>query len=501
MSRKDSHSYGEMVSSATILGGSQVVVYAASLVRNKFLAIVVGVAGIGAAGLYQSVLAFIHAGTNLGVSTSGVREMAASEDDAGEMRKAKTAAVINRISWLTGVLGLLASLALAPVLSHWLFHSPSESGTLALLGPVVLFTALAAGRTAVLQGLREIKRLAAVQVATAVISIPTFILLCWILGIKGIVPSMLLISISTWLLTVLATPKSLRCSSVVSWSETWLRSRHLLMLGLAFMWNLLISGALAFGTRALIVRELGIEANGIFQAAWTLSAMFVGFALTAMSMDFLPRLSAQAHDNQETARLVNEQTEVGLLLAIPGLLMTVALAPVLVPLLYTAQFEASVILIPWLAAGCLGQIISWPAGFVQIAKGRSHAYALTQSIFHFVHLILIYFGLRWFGLVGVAAALPVVYCLYTFGILRYLWLQDDFTWSRSVVRLGMLVVAVASFLLCAVIFLPSKESMIVGVIVSGAMCVYSIRTLLHKLETTHPWRWILLPAGRISGLD
>jgi antigen flippase len=501
MSRTDSNSYGAIVSSATILGGSQVVVYAASLVRNKFLALVVGVSGIGAVGLYQSVLAFIHAGTNLGVSTSGVREMAAVGDGGEDRRMAEMATIINRISVLTGVLGMIVTVVLAPALSRLLFRSTSESGMLALLGPVVLFTALATGRTAVLQGLREIKRLAAVQVATAVISIPIFILLCWIMGIKGIVPSMLLVSTATWLMTVFATPKRLRSSSDVSLSETLLRSRHLLRLGLAFMWNLLISGALAFGSRALIVRELGIEANGLFQAAWTLSAMFVGFALTAMSMDFLPRLSAQADDNLETARLVNEQTEVGLLLATPGLLATVALAPVLLPLLYTAQFEASVILIPWLAAGCLGQIVSWPAGFVQIAKGRSRAYVLTQSIFHFVHLILIYFGLLWFGLVGVAAALPVVYCLYTLGILRYLWMQDEFLWSKSVVRLGILVLVAASVVLCSMAFLPRKEAMIVGVIVSSAMGLFSIRTLLHKLETTHPLRRMLFAAARVLRLD
>lgn len=501
MSRTSSHSYGEIVSSAAILGGSQVVVYATSLVRSKFLAIVVGVAGIGTVGLYQSILAFIHAGTNLGVSTSGVREMAAGQDRAGDDERLITAAVVNRISWLTGVLGMFATLVLAPMLSHLLFRSSSESVTLALLGPVVLFTALAAGRTAVLQGLREINRLAAVQVATAAISVPTFILLCWILGLRGIVPSMLLLSGATWVMTIFATPRRWRKCSVVSWAETWSRSRHLLKLGLAFMWNLLISGALAFGARALIVRELGIESNGIFQAAWTLSAMFVGFALTAMSMDFLPRLSAQAHNNQETARLVNEQTEVGLLLAAPGLLATVALAPVLIPLLYTPQFEASVVLIPWLAAGCLGQIISWPAGFVQIAKGRSRAYALTQTVFHLAHLALIYCGLLWFGLVGVAAALPVVYCLYTFGILWYLWLRDGFVWSRSVVRLAMRVVTAASMVLCSMTVLPKEEAMIVGVIVSVAIGVFSIRTLLRNLETLHPLRRFLSPVGRILRLN
>ena len=46
--------------------------------------------------------------------------------------------------------------------------------------------------------------------------------------------------------------------------------------------------------------------------------MYVGFILQAMGSDFYPRLTAVADDHAECNRLVNEQAQIGLLLAGPA---------------------------------------------------------------------------------------------------------------------------------------------------------------------------------------
>ena len=46
-----------------------------------------------------------------------------------------------------------------------------------------------------------------------------------------------------------------------------------------------------------------------------------------MGADFFPRLTAVARDKPESNRLVNEQVEVGMLVAGPGVLAMLAFAP------------------------------------------------------------------------------------------------------------------------------------------------------------------------------
>ena len=58
----------------------------------------------------------------------------------------------------------------------------------------------------------------------------------------------------------------------------------------------------------------GVEAAGLFQAAWTVGGLYVGFVLQAMGADFYPRLVAAADDDASCNRLVNEQAQVSVLL-------------------------------------------------------------------------------------------------------------------------------------------------------------------------------------------
>ena len=59
-----------------------------------------------------------------------------------------------------------------------------------------------------------------------------------------------------------------------------------------------------------------------------------------MGADFYPRLTAVADDHKECNRLVNEQAEVGLLLAGPGVIATLTFAPLVIWLFYSSAFRA-----------------------------------------------------------------------------------------------------------------------------------------------------------------
>ena len=178
------------------------------------------------------------------------------------------------------------------------------------------------------------------------------------------------------------------------------------------MWNGLLVTAVAFLARALVVRDAGLDASGLYQAAWTISGMFSGFVLSAMSADFYPRLAGVSSDNAALKRLVNEQTEVGLLLALPGILGTLVFAPVLLELLYTSKFVPAAELLPWFLAGVFVQVISWPIGFVLLAKSHSFTFAWVETLINASHVVMLYFLIGKFGVVGAAAAFALTQCVH-----------------------------------------------------------------------------------------
>ena len=94
---------------------------------------------------------------------------------------------------------------------------------------------------------------------------------------------------------------------------------------------------------------------------------------------------------------MNEQAHVGLLLAGPGVIATLAFAPLVMDLLYSPAFRDAVDILRWLCLGTMLQVISFPLGFVIVAQSR-------QGIFFGAELAytVVYLALAWVlvGLLG-----------------------------------------------------------------------------------------------------
>ena len=146
----------------------------------------------------------------------------------------------------------------------------------------------------------------------------------------------------------------------------------------------------AYAVRIIITRKVGLDAAGFYQAAWTLGGLYVGFILQAMGADFYPRLTGVASDNTQCNRLVNEQTLISLLLAGPGVLATLTFAPVVIALFYSAKFTAAVGILRWICLGMTLRVITWPMGFIIVAKGEKKLFFLTELAWTVVNV-----GLSW----------------------------------------------------------------------------------------------------------
>lgn len=479
--------YSRIMKSSSLIGGAQGINLLIGMIRVKFVAILIGPIGVGLVATYQSMIQMIGIVAGLGLQSSAVRDIAQADQEY----IGRIVLSLRRMCWLTGGLGSLMVILLAPTLSQLTFDSSEYATGIAFSGLTILFANLKGGQIALIQGMRRISDLAKLNVIGAVSGTIVSVGLYWIFGMRGIVPSIVLLSLielcaSWWFARKVDVPQV-----SMSWLESFKTAGGMIKMGLAFMWNSLLIAIVAYITRTVIAQEIDLVAVGIFSAAFALSGMFVNFVLGAMGADYYPSLTAINTDHKKMRELVNQQTEIGLLLAIPGLLATLAFAPWVIKLFYTAEFSQSADLLRWFALGCIGRVASWPLGFIILAKGYSRLFVFTESAINIIHLILVILFLNWFGIEGVAVAFPVLFVIYTVMMLFVSKNIIGMRWSRSVWSLISCMTPFIILTFAAGVFLPEIPATVIGLIITSGIGLFCMRELVIRLGSDHKFSRII----------
>ncbi len=465
-------SYGQILKSSSIVGGAQAINYVIGLVRTKVVAVLLGPSGVGLVSLYVSTVGLMQTFSQFGINESGVREVAVATGSNDPSLVAQTVKTLRRVCWLTGIFGWGLTVLLAWPLSKWVCGSTEHVWAIVILGGVVLLELVSSGQKALLQGVRRVGDLARIQVTFALLSTLLAVVVYWWLRERGIVPVIILTSVvqlgvSWWFARRVAVIRVRQ-----TWLETWHNSKSLIRLGSAFMYGAVLAAVVGLVIRALIVRDLGLDAAGIYQAAWALSGMFGAFVLQAMGTDFYPQLTAVASDDHSVGRLVNEQIQTGILLALPGVLAAIGLAAVLVEIFYSAKFDSAAEPLRWFALGVLGQIVSWPIGMVLAAKGNTRWIYISRTHGAAVHLLLTVVLLTAAGLRGVAWAFAAYVWLQCIVVFVIVYRLSKLTLSRATLRLILISLLFCLAGLVTVDSLPHPYGLIA---VSGGAILISLR--------------------------
>jgi len=436
-------SHRQILRSSFIIGGASVINILIGLLRIKVVALLLGPAGVGLIGLLHNLMATASTIGALGIGTVGTRQIA---EAAGRCDQAGIDTARRALFWGTLCLAALSGLllwALRHVLAEMVLADPSQASLVGWLALGVALTIASWSQAALLIGMRMIGDVARVQVYSAILFTVLGIGAIWWLGEVGLLLFILAGPFAGFLISHLyvarlppvSTPPVPLAALIGQW-QTMAR------LGTAFMVASLVGVLGQLAVRTLVQRELGVESLGYFQAAWMLSMAYLGFVLGAMGTDYYPRLTAAINDHATANRLVNEQTEVALLLAGPVLLSMLALMPWVIQLLYTADFAPAASILRWQLLGDVLKIASWPLGFIILATGAGRTYMFTESV-----AMAVFAGTTWLALprLGIQATGISFLLMYIVYLPLVYWLakrRTGFCWSRGVL-LGMALLAVA----------------------------------------------------------
>ncbi|MEF7616699.1 O-antigen translocase [Aquincola sp. MAHUQ-54] len=494
--RAEGTSYGQILRSSALMGGSSLVALVASVLRTKAIAMLLGPAGVGLASLFGAVGDLARSLSQMGIGSSGVRHMAEAAGSGDTAQAARTAAVLRRVSGLLGLAGGAALVLFSRPISVLTFDHAGHAAEVAWLGAAVFFGVVADGQAAVLQGMRHIRALAGVAVATAVGGTVLGVASVAAWGEAGIVPSLVATAFVTcaaaaWQARRLGLP-----AQRVEMQALWPAAGALLKLGIAFMASgLLVTGA-GYAVRTLVLRLSGLEAAGLYQGAWMVGGVYVGFILQAMSSDFYPRLVAAANDDARTNRLVNEQAQVSLLLAGPGVLATLTLAPLALTLLYSHRFDGAAEVLRWLCLGMAMRVVTWPMGFIIVARGHRLLFLSADFIWALAHVAAAWLGLHHFGLAGAGMAFFASYVLHAAVVYPIVRRLSGFRWSPGNLRTGGAMLGMAGACFVGFVLLPTAWAAAFGAALTAASTVLA----LHRLLALAPVAVLPSPVRRLLAL-
>ena len=474
----EKHSYGQILRSSALIGGTSTLNIAIGIVRTKAMALLLGPAGVGLMGLYGSILDLALSIASVGINSAGVRQIAEASSTGDRKRIARTVAVLRRTAVLLGISGAVLLAVCASQVATFTFGSEQHVGAVALLSLAVFFRLVADGQGALVQGMRRISDLAKMGVLGTLLGSIISIALVFALREDGIVPALvggaaMGLAISWWYSRKVRTDPP-----AMTGPEVRQEAAALLKLGVAFMASGFLTVAAAYAVRTMVARLIDFEGAGLYQAAWTLGGLYVGIILQSMGTDFYPRLVGAAADDQQCNRLVNEQAQVSLLLAGPGVLATLTFAPLVIALFYSARFVEAVDLLRWICLGIALRVITWPMGYIIVAKNKRVLFVAADLAWTLVNVALTWLCLGWFGLNGAGIAFFGSYAFHALMIYPMVRWLSGFRWSAANRRIGLLFLSSIAFVFCGFYALPPLLAIGVGALVTILSSVYALRVLV-----------------------
>lgn len=404
MSTNPNGFYGGIFKSTFLFSFVQVIRILVGVIKNKIVAVLLGAEGMGIMSIFQNAMNFIKTGAGLGISQSAVKDISEANATEDKNRISRIISIVLRVVTLTSLLGAAITIFMSPLLSRWGFGDSKYTISFIFLGIAVFFEIFVENQLAILKGMRQLQSLAKASIWGSLAGLVTGVPLYYVFGVKGIVPSFIVTAFTVFLVTRYYVNKVSYDKIVIPLKQVLKESSPMVKMGVSLMFVSLIGYLFALIIAAYLRSHGGLSIVGYYNAGEVIVGSYIGVIITAMSTDYYPRISAVNKDNKKLTEEVNAQSEVGLLMAFPLVIIFVIFSPWFINILYTSDFQVSIDYTDFAIIGSVIIICSNCMGMILLAKQASSIFLVSvigQRIVCLAAFILLY---RAFGLKGLGYA-------------------------------------------------------------------------------------------------
>lgn len=432
---KDRNSYSNIIKATSLFGGINLFQIIISIIRSKFIAVLLGPNGMGIAGLITSTTGLISSLTGFGLRTSAVQGISKAYTSGDETNKNTIITVLRRLVLFTGILGTVLTFTFSSFLSDWAFGNKDYSISFKIVSVILLFNQINIGQTVLLQGTFHYKYIAKSALYGSILGLILTIPLYYFWGIDGIVPAIIISSLIQLSISWHFSKKVPYIKVNLSSKNIFIYGRSMLTLGIVIALTGFATQGKEYLLRIYISNTGSIADVGLFNAGTAIATTYVGMVLSAMSTDYAPRLAAAANNDKELIQIINKQANLLITALAPIIVIFIIFIKQVVVVLYSNKFIDVTGMIEWVMLGMFFRAISWSISFSFIARGDSKIFFWNELLSVCYSLAFSITGYLLIGLTGLGIAFLLTYVFYSIHMFFLAWKNFRFSFDQSFSRL------------------------------------------------------------------
>ena len=392
-----------------IFGGVQMITIICSILRTKLIAVWIGAAGVGLFGIFNSAIELLGVLFHLGVRDSAVRDIASSQQPDTN----KIITIVRRWVLILGAIGLVVTMAISPLLSNFTFGNYDYTYAFIAIAVIIFLSSIQNGELAILQGTKELSRLAKASIWGAIggviISIPLF----YIWRIDSVIPALVAYSVITTIAILSQRVSTSKPTPCITFSETMSKGRSFISLGIFLTISAVVNHLVSFLFITYLNHVGDYSVVGHYQAGITLVNKYMGIIFTAIIMEYYPRLSQVSSSQKRTSIFVSHEISIMLWILLPVIAIFIASSELIISLLYSSEFLLITPFVVWAVIGTIFRAISWCMAYVILTRGDGKVYLVTESLSAITCITLNILAYNLLGLEGLGFAYMAWYIIYT----------------------------------------------------------------------------------------
>jgi PST family polysaccharide transporter len=385
----------------------------AGVVSSKALAILTGPEGVGLYGLLLSLLGLVGIVFGLGVGTGIVRATARSVADGDEDGQAAFRNAGMLLAIVGGLLGGLLLVLFRDTIATVFLGGPAYAWAVVALAPALLLQLVSCVELGILNGHHRIRAMAVATACSSVGSVAVLVILVARWGTSALPFAMVATSAVSLLVVIVARHQSIgETRHAVSRARLGEATRWLVGFGGPYTLSQLVGTGAQLLIPVIVLSLLDHDSVGYVRAASAIAVGYLGLLLSTMAKDYYPRAVAAEASEPALRRLITDQGRLVLVLSMPLILLTSALAPAIVSILYSGAFSPAASVLQWMLVGDVLKLLSWTGSFVILARGRSSRFFLIELIGGSCLLVTTIVAVKAIGVAGVGLGYTITYAIY-----------------------------------------------------------------------------------------
>jgi PST family polysaccharide transporter len=165
-----------------------------------------------------------------------------------------------------------------------------------------------------------------------------------------------------------------------------------------------------------LIKEGEFNTLAFYQASITLTTSSIALIFNALSFNYLPQLTQLQNNVKGSNELINDYTELGILIAAPLLMTFFVFSSFFISVLFSDEFLVISDLVKLMSVGSFFQVAGYAMALIPFARGDSATILKYALIGGLMLLLSVIFGYLFFGIDGVGYFFIIDTILIFFGV-------------------------------------------------------------------------------------